>query len=213
MRTIKTTTYKGTVIRVGNEKREMLLSMTLLLRMYGFTAIEIPVIQYRETFTGKVGAENNNLMFNFTDRNNRELCLAPEYTSVVQQLAKTDFKDKRDVGLFYVAECFRGERSQRGRWRQFTQLGVEVLNPTAVVGVTEIQTLAMTLISEIAGISDVTLTTDVTRGLDYYRDGKGFEIVSKCGLQLCGGGEYEGGIGFAIGIDRLMLVKESVKAG
>jgi histidyl-tRNA synthetase len=48
---------------------------------------------------------------------------------------------------------------------------------------------------------------EVTRGLDYYKNGKGFEIVcEKLGSskQVCGGGEYDGGVGFAIGVDRLM---------
>ena len=54
---------------------------------------------------------------------------------------------------------------------------------------------------------------DATRGLDYYKDGKGFEIAClELGAQkqICGGGEYEGGSGFAIGLDRLMLCKKSV---
>jgi histidyl-tRNA synthetase len=54
---------------------------------------------------------------------------------------------------------------------------------------------------------------DVTRGLDYYKEGKGFEIACPelgAAKQICGGGEYDGGAGFAIGLDRLMLCKKSV---
>ena len=55
------------------------------------------------------------------------------------------------------------------------------------------------------------VSTDVTRGLDYYEEGKGFEVAcSELGAskQVCGGGAYEGGIGFAVGIDRLLLLKK-----
>ena len=47
------------------------------------------------------------------------------------------------------------------------------------------------------------------QGLDYYKGGKGFEIsIPSLGAQkqVCGGGEYEGGLGFAVGLDRLLLI-------
>ena len=42
----------------------------------------------------------------------------------------TKFKYEKDIMLFYIGECFRGEKPQKGRYRQFTQLGIEILNPT-----------------------------------------------------------------------------------
>lgn len=206
MKTIKTNCYKGTVIRYGNEKRLLINKMTDLLISNGFVEINAPAIQFQETFAGKVGAENNNLMFNFQDRKGREICLAPEYTAVFQNLAKTDFKFQKDVKLFYVQQCFRGERQQRGRWREFTQLGVEVLNPSgsAEMNMFELLSVCGKLFSK-ADISNIELNQNVRRGFDYYKDGIGFEIRAEDGLQLCGGGEYDGGIGFAIGIDRLFV--------
>ncbi len=204
MKEVKDTCYKGTRILVGNEKRAIINRMIDYLIVNGYQEIIIPIIQYQETFTGKVGAENNNLMFNFKDRGDRDICLAPEYTAVVQKLANTAFKLQKDVKLFYVQECFRGEKPQAGRYRQFTQLGVEILNPTEDFN-NELQRLAMSLVTSVK--LDVELNTDVTRGLDYYKQGKGFEIVCPSlgsSKQVCGGGEYDGGIGFAIGIDRII---------
>src|SRR3989304_2437504 len=108
--------YKGTRILVGNEKRAIVNKMAEYLIAKGYQEISIPIIQMQETFANKVGEENNNLMFNFTDRGNRNVCLAPEYTAVVQKLATTQFKFKKDVKLFYVQECFRGEKPQSGRY-------------------------------------------------------------------------------------------------
>jgi histidyl-tRNA synthetase len=205
MREIKETCYKGTRILVGNRKRQIITSIAEVLIEAGFEEILIPNIQFQETFTGKVGKENNNLMFNFKDRGNRDLCLAPEYTAVVQKLSKTTFKNDEDVKLFYVQECYRGEKPQAGRYRQFTQMGVEILNPTKDY-LDKIVNLAEMMIKQF-DIEDYDVTTDVTRGLDYYTGGKGFEIsYDKLGSskQICGGGEYDGGIGFAIGVDRLI---------
>jgi histidyl-tRNA synthetase len=197
-------TYKGTRILVGNSKRGLINNMIMPLINAGFIEISIPIIQLEETFKGKVGEENNNLMFNFKDRGDRDVCLAPEYTAVIQQLAKTKYKQEKDVKLFYVQECFRGEKPQAGRYRQFTQFGVEILNPKE----TTMEYLKELAVSLISGYDlEFTLNIDVTRGLDYYKDGKGFEISCE-GLgsskQICGGGSYDGGIGFAIGIDRII---------
>lgn len=205
MKEIKETCYKGTRILVGNEKRNMLNKMIQDLVNRGYQEIQIPIIQSQETFASKVGAENQNMMFNFKDRGDREICLAPEYTAVIQQLAKTTYKYEKNVKLFYVQECFRGEKPQAGRYRQFTQLGVEILNPTEDYSY-EMEATAYQLIC-LAGRTDIKVNTEVVRGLDYYKGGKGFEITCEAlgsSKQICGGGEYEGGIGFAIGIDRIL---------
>lgn len=203
-------TYKGTRIlfaESAKRKRDILNKMIEVLESYGYQEIMIPVIQKQETFQSKVGDENRNMMFNFKDRGDRDLCLVPEYTAVVQQLTKEKFKFTNNVKMFYIGECFRGENTQAGRWRQFTQFGVEVLNPTKDYS-DEMVEIAKKLIELVTKNYEVNL--DATRGLDYYKGGKGFEIVCPelgASKQICGGGSYEGGIGFAVGIDRLLICK------
>jgi len=207
MKEIKEGCYKGSRILVGNEKRDLINGMINSLKKEGFVEIQIPNLQYQEMFINKVGTENNNLMFNFLDRGNRSICLAPEYTAVIQKLAKTTYKQQKNVKLFYVLECFRGEKPQAGRYRQFTQLGVEILNPSKDYG-RYLMDLAQ---DELLSQKETLLTPNVTRGLDYYTDKKGFEItIDSLGSskQVCGGGSYDGGIGFAIGIDRLLLCEK-----
>ena len=101
-----------------------------ILESYGYQEMMLPIIQKQETFASKVGEENQNMMYNFKDAGDRNLCLAPEYTAIIQQLSKDRFKYTKDVKLFYIGECFRGERPQAGRYRQFTQFGVEIINPS-----------------------------------------------------------------------------------
>lgn len=207
---IKTSkTYKGTRILFADSaknKRALINKMIEVLESYGYQEIMIPVIQLSETFESKVGEENNNMMYNFTDRGNRDICLAPEYTAVVQQLAKETFKMTKNVKMFYIGECFRGEKPQASRWRQFTQFGVEVINPTKDY-TDELLEIATKLIELVTDNYEVNL--DATRGLDYYTGGKGFEISCPelgAAKQICGGGSYEGGIGFALGLDRMLLL-------
>lgn len=203
-------TYKGTRIlfsETAKKKRTLINKMIDILESYGYEEMMIPVIQKSETFASKVGEENQNMMYQFKDRGDRDLCLAPEYTAVVQLVGKDKFKFNKDVKLFYIGECFRGEKPQAGRYRQFTQFGVEVLNPSKDY-TDELIEIAKKLIELSTNNYEVNL--DSTRGLDYYKGGKGFEIsCPELGAQkqVCGGGTYEGGVGFAIGLDRLLLFK------
>jgi histidyl-tRNA synthetase len=204
-------TYKGTRIlfaQTAKAKRALINQMIEILEDYGYQEIMIPIIQKYETFESKVGDENKNMMFNFRDRGNRDLCLAPEYTAVVQQLATDRMKYDKDVKMFYVGECFRGENTQMLRYRQFTQFGVEVLNPSKDYSdeMIEIATKLIELVTE-----NYEVNLDATRGLDYYKGGKGFEISCPelgAAKQICGGGSYEAGVGFAMGIDRLLILKK-----
>lgn len=204
-------TYKGTRIlfaESAKQKRSVINQMIEILESYGYAEIMIPVIQKQEIFASKVGDENRNMMFNFKDRGDRNLCLAPEYTAVVQKLYQDKFKYTKDVKMFYIGECFRGENTQAGRWRQFTQFGVEILNPSKDY-LDELVEIAKKLIELTTNNYEVNL--DATRGLDYYKGGKGFEIACPelgASKQVCGGGSYEGGIGFAVGVDRLLLLKK-----
>ena len=206
-------TYKGTRIlfkETAKLKRKLINKMIDILESYGYDEMMIPVIQKSETFAKKVGDENQNMMYNFKDLGDRDLCLAPEYTAVVQLVGKEKFKYQKDVKLFYIGECFRGERPQAGRYRQFTQFGVEILNPSKDYS-DDLLEIAKKMIETMTTNYEVNL--DATRGLDYYKDGKGFEIACPelgAQKQICGGGKYEGGAGFAIGLDRLMLCKKSV---
>jgi histidyl-tRNA synthetase len=203
-------TYKGTRIlfsETAKKKRTLINKMIDILESYGYEEMMIPVIQKSETFASKVGEENQNMMYQFKDRGDRDLCLAPEYTAVVQLIGKDKFKFNKDVKLFYIGECFRGEKPQAGRYRQFTQFGVEVLNPSKDY-TDELIEIAKKLIE--LSTTNYEVNLDATRGLDYYKGGKGFEIsCPELGAQkqVCGGGTYEGGVGFAIGLDRLLLFK------
>jgi len=203
-------TYKGTRIlfdEEANMKRNLINYIVDISKTFGYSEIIIPIIQFQKTFESKVGDENNKIMYNFKDLGNRDLCLAPEYTAIIQQLSKREFKNKKDVKMFYTVECFRGENTQKGRYRQFTQFGIEIINPTKDY-TNELIELSSSMVKLVTNNFEV--DCNVSRGLDYYKNGKGFEIsCDELGAQkqICGGGEYDGGVGFAIGIDRMILLK------
>ena len=160
----------------------------------------------QQTFIDKVGPEIINQMWAFRDKADRPVCLIPEVTGLIQELWRDDWsKRNKTMKVFYVNRCYRYERPQAGRYREFTQFGVEMLGGKAPDDTAEI----VESLKEALDCFDVTYTFSdtVKRGLSYYIE-DGFEAeCSKLGAQkqIAGGGRYAEGIGWAIGVDRLML--------
>jgi histidyl-tRNA synthetase len=143
-------------------------------------------------------------MYVFKDRGERDLCLRPEGTATCQLLARKTFRGQQKK-LWYVERCWRYEQPQAGRYREFTQFGVEILNPCKDYR-DDVVNMATEMVSSFT--SDYTVNVSASRGLAYYV-GEGFEISCPnlgAQKQVCGGGTYAEGIGFALGIDRMMLL-------
>ena len=171
----------------------------------GFEEIVLPSLEPASIYAEKAGDEVLGQMYVFPDKKGRQLCLRPEGTATCQILADTVLKMERDVKLWYLATCWRYERPQAGRYREFLQFGVEVLNPRRDVR-DELVGLAESMVKMFTDQYEV--NKSVRRGLAYYMD-NGFEIsCPQLGAekQVCGGGSYKQGCGFAFGVDRLMLV-------
>jgi len=199
---------RGTRILYGEEVKErqcLLNKMISIAESYGFEGIILPSVEPAEIYTNKAGNEILNQMYVFEDKKGRQLCLRPEATATVQLIANYFWQAKKEVRVWYFEKCWRYERPQKGRYREFWQFGCEVINPKDKFIKEELIDIA----SEMVKLKTNELLVDysVKRGLDYYIE-EGFEIrCQQLGSQeqVCGGGSYERGIGFAIGFDRLML--------
>lgn len=103
-----------------------------IFRRYGFREIRTPIFERTELFARSVGAETDIVakeMYTFTDRSGESLSLRPESTaSVVRAYIEHRMWLEADpIKLFYIGPHFRYERPQKGRFRQFHQLGAEVI--------------------------------------------------------------------------------------
>jgi histidyl-tRNA synthetase len=150
-------------------------------------------------------------MYVFPDRKGRELALRPEGTATLQALARSWNGRRKDVKVFYEARCWRYETPQAGRYREFTQFGVEWLEPrqSAEKVRRELLQLAESMVASWA--TEYEVSSAVTRGLAYYTE-DGFEVDCPAlgsQKQVLGGGSYAEGAGFAIGVDRLMLASQA----
>ena len=100
-------------------------------RRYGFEEIRTPIIEKTDLFERGVGTETdvNKEMYTFEDRDGERVSLRPESTAstVRAYIEHGLFNQPGLVKLFYIGPQFRRERPQKGRYRQFGQVGVEVL--------------------------------------------------------------------------------------
>src|SRR6201991_4202833 len=108
---------------------------------YGYGEIRTPIFEVTELFARGVGEETDIVskeMYTFEDRSRAEsekgqsLTLRPENTAgVVRAYIEHKMWERPGVQkLFYIGAQFRRERPQKGRYRQFYQIGAEVIGPT-----------------------------------------------------------------------------------
>lgn len=98
-----------------------------LFRLYGYSQIETPPVEYYEIFAAKSGEEILQHMFVFTDRHNRKLALRPEMTAPVARLVASKLSRRPlPLRLGYIADCYRLDEPQWGRRRRFYHGGFEL---------------------------------------------------------------------------------------
>ena len=202
------TQARGVRIISGQEAKDRRVLLNKLIEIAesaGFGEIILPSIEPSKVYIDKAGQEVLNQMYTFPDKKGRELCLRPEATATIQLLADKHLKQKKDVKIWYFERCWRYEKPQRGRYREFFQFGLEVINSSDANVRNELISLAEKMIR--LKTDEFEINRCVKRGLDYYTE-DGFEIwVPQLGAQqqVLGGGTYNQGVGFGLGFDRLML--------
>lgn len=147
------------------------------------------------------GTENR--MFEIND----STVLIPEVTNYIRELGVGRLESNK---VYYVAKCFRNETNTGPeRLCEFTQIGVELLGDNALDCRKVVRRDAIKLFQKLLPSEEWQLDDDVARGLNLYDDsGKTFEVSSvRSKKQLLGGGPYEGGAGWALGLERLILTR------
>ncbi|MBO7217567.1 MAG: ATP phosphoribosyltransferase regulatory subunit, partial [Clostridia bacterium] len=98
--------------------------------LYGFKEIRVPVFEHTEVFTKSVGDTTDVVqkeMYTFTDKGDRSITLRPEFTAgVIRSVIENSLTASAlPVKVCYCGGCYRYEKPQAGRLREFHQFGVE----------------------------------------------------------------------------------------
>lgn len=123
-------------------------------RLYGYEELRTPIIEETALFTRTIGETTDIVekqMYTFQDQAKRKISLRPEATaSVARAYLEHAFDKKRKFAKFYyIGPMFRSERPQKGRMRQFHQIGVEAIGSYDPCLDAEIMSLAINLLKKI----------------------------------------------------------------
>ncbi len=111
---------------------------------YNFKEFRTPVIEHSELFSRSVGDSSDIVrkeMYTFDDRAGRSITLRPEITAgIARSIVNNKLLAMQDypIKAYYVGPCFRYERPQQGRYRQFNQFGIECIGVNSPYRDTEI---------------------------------------------------------------------------
>ena len=118
--------------------------------LYGFQEIRVPILSDSGLIHRSSGESSDIVTketFDFKDRGERLLTLRPEGTAPVIRavIENKMYTDNLPLKLFYMGDMFRYERPQKGRYREFSQFGVEVVGTNSPLMDSEVITLASTI--------------------------------------------------------------------
>lgn len=138
-------------------ERKMLETASL----FGFKEIRVPVIEHTEVFTKSVGDTTDVVqkeMYTFTDKGDRSITLRPELTAGTVRAAIEHglLNDALPLKVCYIGSCYRYEKPQAGRYREFHQFGVECFGAAAPAADAEVISLAGNVLENI-GIKNLSL--------------------------------------------------------
>ena len=128
---------------------------------YGYKEIRTPVFEHTELFTRGVGDTTDIVqkeMYTFNDFGNRSLTLKPEGTSpaVRSFIEHKTYAEVQPTKIYYVTPCFRYEKPQSGRLREFHQFGVEIFGTPDMLADADVICIGNDFLHEM-GITDVRL--------------------------------------------------------
>jgi histidyl-tRNA synthetase len=174
-------------------RREIESAMRRTALAFGYGEVQTPTFESTDLFVAKSGEAIVEEIYVFEDKGGRSLSLRPELTAAVMRLyASTLTHSPKPVRVFYMGPCFRYERPQKGRYREFFQFGAELIGTPQPEGDAEIIALAVRAIQS-AGLADAKVRVGHVGAMRGLLEAKGVSpSVASAAFPLIDKGDYEG---------------------
>jgi histidyl-tRNA synthetase len=129
--------------------------------LYGFSEWQTPIFEDTAVFSRTLGETSDVVtkeMYTFDDRGGDSITLRPEGTAgVCRALITNGLTQTLPQKIFYQGPMFRYERPQKGRYRQFSQIGIELLGPSTPLADAEVIACGWQILNELGIAKDVIL--------------------------------------------------------
>lgn len=129
--------------------------------LYGYQRMDTPIFEFTDVFHRTLGDTSDVVTketYTFTDRGNESITLRPEFTAaIVRSFISNGLQQHVPYKVFYAGPAFRYERPQKGRQRQFHQIGCELLGSNEPIADVEMIALAAHTLQVLLSKDAVTL--------------------------------------------------------
>lgn len=117
---------------------------------FGFREVQTPIFEDAELFILRSGPNVLKELYNFKDKGDRELALRPEMTApAIRMFVNNMSNEPKPIKIFYFGQCFRYERPQSGRYREFFQFGAELIGSATPETDAEVISMAAAMIRDL----------------------------------------------------------------
>jgi len=154
-------------------------------KRWGYNEIKTPTFEQIELFTVKSGEGILGEIYNFKDKGDREMALRPELTAPVVRMYVNELqRAPKPVKLYYFDNCFRYERPQKGRFREFWQFGAELIGSPRPEAEAEVIALACRMLEDSGvdgelNVGHLGVIRTLFTGLDTATQGQIMRLVDK----------------------------------
>ena len=131
--------------------------MRSTFKTFGYREIQTPMFETLEIFTAKSGDAVIDEIYSFSDKGGRNLALRPELTAPVMRFYVDKLQmEPKPLKLFYFGNCFRYDRPQKGRYREFKQAGCELIGTDTPEAHAELIAMAYAILEKV-GLKNIKL--------------------------------------------------------
>ncbi|MEM1514269.1 MAG: histidine--tRNA ligase [Candidatus Thermoplasmatota archaeon] len=155
------------------KRREIEKKLREIFERYGYEEIMTPTIEHLELFTLKSGEGIIEETYAFEDKAGRKLALRPELTAPVMRMYVEKYQmEAKPIKFYYFGNCFRYDRPQQARYREFWQFGCELIGSDMPEAIAELIALAYNSLKEV-GLKKIILRIGNLDILRRFLDGIG----------------------------------------
>ena len=162
------------------------------MQIYNFSKIETPIIEYTKLFVHSLGEQTDIVskeMFIIPPRTEGEdsICLRPEATASTMRAYLENHITEKPWKVFSYGPMFRYERPQKGRWRQFEQFNIEIINSNSIMQDAQFIKMLDTFFSEKLNLNNYVIKLNFLGTLEDRKNHRKalYEFITKHENEIC----------------------------
>ena len=125
--------FRDTLPSVMIDKKELIGKLEKIFRSFGLTPIDTPALEYTEILLGKGGGETDKQIYRFRDNGDRDVSMRFDLTVPLARFVSEHYNElPMPFKRYHIAPVWRGENTQKGRYREFYQCDFDILGSDSI---------------------------------------------------------------------------------